>query len=206
MTPHHGQILLATDGQGVLVLPTRQSAQTRPSAASHHSSAVSPTSHVNLVGPLPPLREHTYLFTVIDRTSWWPEAFPLSSITTAVCARTVFNGCIPRFGVPANITSDKGASSRPPYGRPYASYPTSATLLLQPTTHNQMARGEVPKAAEGRLEGQGRYRLLARPSPVGDVGCPRHLPQEQPFLHRRVVATVILEVLQTAMASCSQVS
>ncbi len=39
--------------------------------------------HVDLVGPLPPSRGHTYLFTIIDRTSRWPEAIPLASISAA---------------------------------------------------------------------------------------------------------------------------
>ncbi len=43
--------------------------------------------HVDLVGPLPPSRGHTYLLTVIDRTSRWPEAIPLPSITTADAAK-----------------------------------------------------------------------------------------------------------------------
>ncbi len=46
--------------------------------------------HVDLVGPLPPSRGHTYLFTIIDRTSRWPEAILLASITAADCARALF--------------------------------------------------------------------------------------------------------------------
>jgi hypothetical protein len=65
--------------------------------------------HVDLVGPLLPSRSHTYLFTIIDRTSRWPEAIPLSSITAADCARALFPGWVSRFGVPATITSDRGA-------------------------------------------------------------------------------------------------
>jgi hypothetical protein len=65
--------------------------------------------HVDLVWPLPPSRGHTYLFTIIDRTSIWPEAIPLSSITAADCARALFIGWVSRFGVPATITSDRGA-------------------------------------------------------------------------------------------------
>ena len=65
--------------------------------------------HVDLVGPLPPSRGHTYLFTIIDRTSRWPEAVPLASITAADCARALFAGWVSRFGVPATITSDRGA-------------------------------------------------------------------------------------------------
>ncbi len=65
--------------------------------------------HVDLVGPLPPSRGHTYLFTIIDQTSRWPEAIPLTSITAADCARALFAGWVSRFGVPATITSDRGA-------------------------------------------------------------------------------------------------
>jgi hypothetical protein len=65
--------------------------------------------HVDLVGPLPPSRGHTYLFIIIDRTSRWPEAIPLASISAADCARALFTGWVSRFGVPATITSDRGA-------------------------------------------------------------------------------------------------
>jgi hypothetical protein len=65
--------------------------------------------HVDLVGPLPPSRGHTYLFTIIDRTSRRPQAIPLASITSADCARALFAGWVSRFGVPATITSDRGA-------------------------------------------------------------------------------------------------
>src|SRR5450830_485225 len=65
--------------------------------------------HVDLVGPLPQSNGFTYLFTVVDRTTRWPEAYPLSAITAADCARALFDGWIQRFGVPAVITSDRGA-------------------------------------------------------------------------------------------------
>jgi hypothetical protein len=65
--------------------------------------------HVDLVGPLPPSGGHTYLFTIIDRTSRWPEAIPLASITAADCARALFASWVSQFGVPATITSDRGA-------------------------------------------------------------------------------------------------
>jgi hypothetical protein len=65
--------------------------------------------HMDLVGLLPPSRGHTYLFTIIDRTSRWPEAIPLASLTAADCARALFAGWVSRFGVPATITSDRGA-------------------------------------------------------------------------------------------------
>jgi transposase InsO family protein len=65
--------------------------------------------HVDLVGPLPTSSGFTYLFTVVDRTTRWPEAIPLSGISAAECAAALFSGWIQRFGVPAYITSDRGA-------------------------------------------------------------------------------------------------
>ncbi len=47
---------------------------------------------MDLVGPLLPSHGHTYLFTIIDRTSRWPETIPLASITAADCARALFAG------------------------------------------------------------------------------------------------------------------
>ncbi len=92
-SPHHKQIFLVTkgqvkhpNGQGMPALPTGQSPQTFNHGHVQLASIPVPHLrfahiHVDLVGLLPPSHGHTYLFTVIDRTSWWPEAIPLSSIT-----------------------------------------------------------------------------------------------------------------------------
>jgi hypothetical protein len=61
--------------------------------------------HVDIVGPLPQSSGFSYLFTVVDRTTRWPEAIPLSNIATVDCAAALFTGWIQRFGVPAVITS-----------------------------------------------------------------------------------------------------
>jgi cleavage and polyadenylation specificity factor subunit 1 len=65
--------------------------------------------HVDIVGPLPQSSGFSYLFTVVDRTTRWPEAVPLSSTAAADCAAALFSGWIQRFGVPSVITSDRGA-------------------------------------------------------------------------------------------------
>ena len=67
-------------------------------------------SHINvdLVGPLPPSSGHTYLFTIIDRASSWPEAVPLSSTIADDCAAALVHHSIARFRVPDIITSDRG--------------------------------------------------------------------------------------------------
>lgn len=65
--------------------------------------------HLDLVGPLPSSQGFTYILTMIDRTSRWPEACPLTSITTDACIRAFLSTWVSRFGVPAVLTSDRGA-------------------------------------------------------------------------------------------------
>ncbi len=64
--------------------------------------------HVDLVGPLPCSSGFSFLITVIDRTTPWPEAVPLTSTTAADCAAALLQGWIQRFGVPDTFTSDRG--------------------------------------------------------------------------------------------------
>ena len=65
--------------------------------------------HVDIVGPLPVSQGFSYIFTMIDRTSRWPEAVPLSSISAESCARAFISTWVSRFGVPAALTSDRGS-------------------------------------------------------------------------------------------------
>jgi hypothetical protein len=64
--------------------------------------------HVDLVGPLPTSSGYNHLFTIIDRTTRWPEVIPLSSTSAADCAAALFSGWVQRFGLPSTITSDRG--------------------------------------------------------------------------------------------------
>jgi transposase InsO family protein len=66
--------------------------------------------HIDLVGPLPISAEgYTHLFTIIDRSTRWCEALPLRSTTADDCAAALISGWVARFGVPAVLTSDRGA-------------------------------------------------------------------------------------------------
>ncbi len=50
--------------------------------------------HVDLVGPLPASKGFTYLFTIINRTSFSPEAIPIAATTTVDCANALFQGWV----------------------------------------------------------------------------------------------------------------
>ena len=65
--------------------------------------------HVDLVGPLPPSNGFTYLFTIVDRYTRWPEAVPLTESSTSSCANALIAQWIARFGIPHDITSDRGS-------------------------------------------------------------------------------------------------
>jgi cleavage and polyadenylation specificity factor subunit 1 len=64
--------------------------------------------HVDLVGPLQYSNNFNYIFTIIDRTSKWMEAIPLSETSAAACPKALTFTWISRFGVPEMVTSDYG--------------------------------------------------------------------------------------------------
>ena len=65
--------------------------------------------NIDLVGPLPPSQGYTYLFTIVDCFTHWPEAIPLSDTSASTCARALVSHWISRFGLPGAISSDRGA-------------------------------------------------------------------------------------------------
>ena len=64
--------------------------------------------HVDLVGPLPVSEGMSYLFTIVDRFTRWPEAIPLPDCKTETVIRGFLRNWIARFGIPANLVSDRG--------------------------------------------------------------------------------------------------
>jgi hypothetical protein len=65
--------------------------------------------HVDLVGPLSVSKDgFSHLFTVVDRSTRWPEAIPLCATSTEDCVEALISGWVARFGVPTDITSDRG--------------------------------------------------------------------------------------------------
>ncbi|GFR69708.1 transposon Ty3-G Gag-Pol polyprotein [Elysia marginata] len=65
--------------------------------------------HIDLVGSLPPSEGFTYLLTIIDRSSRWPEAVPITNTSASKCAKALIRHWIARFGVPLDMTSDRGS-------------------------------------------------------------------------------------------------
>ena len=65
--------------------------------------------HIDIVGPLPPSQGYTHLLTIVDRFTRWPEAIPLKETDTETCARALVLHWIARFGMPLDLTSDRGS-------------------------------------------------------------------------------------------------
>ena len=64
--------------------------------------------NVDLVCPLTESQGFTYLLTIVDRFTRWPEAIHLSDISAATCARAYLYHWVSRHGVPSTLTSDRG--------------------------------------------------------------------------------------------------
>ena len=67
--------------------------------------------HINIVivGHLHQSAGFTYLLTIVDRTTRWPDAITVSDITAIVCAKALVEVWISCFGIPLDMTSDRGA-------------------------------------------------------------------------------------------------
>jgi transposase InsO family protein len=65
--------------------------------------------HLDIVGPLPASNGKTYILTMIDRKTRWPEAVPIASISAENVARHLVATWFSRYGIPDHIITDQGA-------------------------------------------------------------------------------------------------
>jgi len=112
--------------------------------------------HVDLVGPLPSSGGFTSHFTIVDRTTRWPEAIPMVSTTASACAQALVHHWVSRFGVPSTITSDRGPQFTSAVWSALASI---LNLRLSPTTAFHPQSNGMVERFHRRLKDGLRTRL-----------------------------------------------
>jgi Integrase zinc binding domain/Integrase core domain len=123
--------------------------------------------HVNidLVGPLLMSSGYTHLLRIIDRSSRWPEAEPVSSTTAAACASAFFHHWVSRFGVPAVITSDRSVQFTSSLWSSLCQL--FATRYLQTPAYHPQANGAIERFHRRLKDALRAVALL----PIGITTC-----------------------------------
>uniref|UniRef100_A0A5S6QNU6 Integrase catalytic domain-containing protein n=1 Tax=Trichuris muris TaxID=70415 RepID=A0A5S6QNU6_TRIMR len=99
--------------------------------------------HLDIVGPLPPSRGNSYLLTMVDRFTRWPEAVPIPNASAPVIARAFVSTWVARFGLPAAVTTDQGRQFQSSLWRELAS--TFGIKLARTTAYHPQANGLVER-------------------------------------------------------------
>lgn len=99
--------------------------------------------HVDIVGPLPPSHGFSYILTVVERFTRWPEAYPLSDVSAVTVAETLFNNYICRFGVPLHVTTDQGVQFESNLFREFSKF--LGFHRIRTTTYHPESNGMVER-------------------------------------------------------------
>lgn len=121
--------------------------------------------HLDIVGPLPQSYGFSYLLTVVDRATLWPEAWPMVSMTSKICAETFMHVWVSRFGAPDIIVTDCGAQFT---SREWKNFAASLGSTAKTTSaYHPQANGLVERmhcqlkaALIARLDNDGWYKQL----------------------------------------------
>jgi transposase InsO family protein len=122
---------------------------------------------VDLVGPLPTSPEgFKYIFTVIDRSTRWLEAIPVKNLEATTAVDALVEGWISRFGVPADITTDRGTQFT---SQVWEKFCTRLGVQHHMTTAYHPASNGLVERAHRQLKDSLRTRLAGN-------DWPAHLP------------------------------
>ena len=80
----------------------------KPALKHFPTGALFENLHLDIVGPLISCEGKTYMLTMLDRKSRWPEVVPLRNISASTVARHLVQTWFSRYGVPKNIITDQG--------------------------------------------------------------------------------------------------
>ena len=104
--------------------------------------------HLDLVGPLPPSKGFSYLLTIIDRFTRWPEAIPIPDMTATTVAQAFITGWVSRFGIPSSITTDCGRQFESNLWAKLM-HSLDTVRLSSLSSHSQQVSGTLSSAAKG---------------------------------------------------------
>ena len=125
--------------------------------------------NLDLVGPLPSADGFTYLLTVVDHFTRWPEAIPLSDITALTCAKALLQHWVSRYGVPLHLVTDQGRQFTSNLWRHLMHI--LGTKHSMTTSYHPQANGLVERFHQTLKE-----RLMARSQAAGAGTWLDHLP------------------------------
>ena len=158
---------------------------------------------VDIVGPLSISKNMTYLFTIADRFTQWPEAIPMYNASAESCARVLIRHWIAKFGVPNNLVSNRGpqftcnlSSASKQYDR---TIPSAVQVITEsPTDHPQNWMDELPLVSEQA----GKKTQIA----LQLTWCMElaYIPQKSFFLLKANTISLLLSFFATPKIPCVQ--